>query len=418
MASTYSPLLRLEMIAAGEQAGLWGNTTNSNLGTLLEQAIAGVTFISLPAGTSYTLSAMNGALDEARAAVLVFTGNPGASCAIVVPLLQKVYFLRNATSHTLTAKTSSQVGGVEITAGNTIPVFCDGTNVYPGITPNALGAPTTAGGGATGTWGISITGNARTVTDGVYTTNLTTGPTPANKVPKYNAKGILGVGVEPAGDWSGSSAYAYGFEFGDLGALATSLGTAGAEFWPITARTTLFHNGYVNADGSVRNKVSGNGFGGGVSAMELYSRRIIFAFSGAQPTSAGQLAPLGGTHTFSSDGSATFTGTLTQSSDARLKTNVKPILGAMTKVMKLKGYTFNRTDENQDPNKVHMGLIAQEVQEVVPEVVGDPNDDGYLAVAYQNLVPLLIEALKSQERSITKLQERLRKLEALAHTHG
>ena len=58
MPSTYSPLLRLELIGAGEQSGLWGDTTNKNIGGLLEQAIAGVTTVSLSGGAgNYTLTA-------------------------------------------------------------------------------------------------------------------------------------------------------------------------------------------------------------------------------------------------------------------------------------------------------------------------------------------------------------------------
>ena len=63
--STYSTSLRLELIANGAQVGNWGDTTNNNLGTLLEQAITGVTSITM-LDTDYTLSNLNGTSDEAR----------------------------------------------------------------------------------------------------------------------------------------------------------------------------------------------------------------------------------------------------------------------------------------------------------------------------------------------------------------
>lgn len=414
MSSTYSPLLRLEMIAAGEQAGLWGNTTNGNLGTLLEQAIAGCTFISLTT-TSYTLSALNGASDEARAATLVFTGNPGATATVTVPLLQKCYNVKNASSQSITVKTSSQVGGVTLTAGNSLPMFCDGTDVYPAITPSALGSTALDGTGATGTWPISITGNAGTVTNGVYTTNLTTGANPANKVPKYDANGILGIGTVPVGRWldgaSGGQFYSYGIEFGGLGALSSSSATNGqAEFWSQWPRVSLFFNGYVDDLGQVRNKASGNGYGAGVSALELWDRKARIAFSENRPTSVGQAADIIKKLELDWQGNLEINGTLTQLSDRRLKNNIKTIAGAMDKVMKLRGVTYTRTDF-EDKTRIHMGLVADEVEPVLPEVV-DENDEGYKRVSYQNMVPLLIECIKSQEKSITKLQERCRKLEA------
>jgi len=73
MPSTYSPSLKLELIADGEQPGTWGQTTNTNLGTLLEQAITGVVTIVMT-NADYTLTDLNGLSDEARNAVLVVTG--------------------------------------------------------------------------------------------------------------------------------------------------------------------------------------------------------------------------------------------------------------------------------------------------------------------------------------------------------
>ena len=68
MPSTYSPSLRIELPGSGEQSGVWGTTTNNNLGTLLEQSIAGVQAITMT-DANYTLSNYNGVSDEARKAV-------------------------------------------------------------------------------------------------------------------------------------------------------------------------------------------------------------------------------------------------------------------------------------------------------------------------------------------------------------
>ena len=69
MPSTYSPSLKLELIGNGEQAGVWGTTTNTNLGTLLEQAITGVLPITLTGDV--TLTDYNGLPDQARNGVML-----------------------------------------------------------------------------------------------------------------------------------------------------------------------------------------------------------------------------------------------------------------------------------------------------------------------------------------------------------
>lgn len=149
MASTYSPLLRYELVGSGEQAGVWGNTTNVNLGTLVEQSVAGVTTIDATSlgGTTYTLSALNGAPDEARSMVLSFTGTAASAFTVVVPTSQKLYVVRNATGQTINFKTAAQVTPQAVDTANSTMIFCDGTNVLPGIASPSVGTLTVSGGG-------------------------------------------------------------------------------------------------------------------------------------------------------------------------------------------------------------------------------------------------------------------------------
>lgn len=124
MASTFSPNLRIELIGAGEQAGAWNNTTNTNLGTLIEQAITGVESITV-GGSDVTLTTADGATDQARNMVLILTGSPGASRNIIAPDLDKVYIVRNDTANSHTIKTSSGSVGVSVPAYSSAIVFCD-----------------------------------------------------------------------------------------------------------------------------------------------------------------------------------------------------------------------------------------------------------------------------------------------------
>lgn len=134
MPSTFSPNLRFELIAAGEQVGTWGDTTNRNLGTLIEQAVAGTSTISLP-DADYTLVAAQGVLDQARSAVLVLGGVLTATRNVIAPSVDKVYVVRNNTTggQSIVLKTVSGVG-VTIPNGRSSLVFCDGTDFFGGLT--------------------------------------------------------------------------------------------------------------------------------------------------------------------------------------------------------------------------------------------------------------------------------------------
>ena len=118
----------------------------------------------------------------------------------------------------------------------------------------------------------------------------------------------------------------------------------------------------------------------------------------------------GGTLLFQVDGSgnARATGDVVAyySSDKKLKDNLKPISNSLEKLQKLTGYEFDWNDK-QDTYEGHdVGVVAQEVEEVLPEVVAT-RDSGYKAVKYEKMVPLLIEAIKEQQQQINQLKEKL-----------
>ena len=111
--------------------------------------------------------------------------------------------------------------------------------------------------------------------------------------------------------------------------------------------------------------------------------------------------------TFDDAGSFTATANVTAYSDITLKKNIELILNALDKVLSLRGVTYNRIDIEDEPR--HSGVIAQEVEEVLPEVVMT-DEDGIKSVAYGNMVGLLIEAIKDQQDQINKLKEELEDL--------
>ena len=142
MASTFSPSLKLELIGNGDQSGTWGTTTNTNLGTLLEQAITGVQAITM-VNANYTLSDLNGVSDEARNAVLVVGGTNSAIRNIIAPSVNKTYIIANNTigGYAILIKTSAGAG-LSIANGSTQTVYCDGTEFYAASFPSTGGTIT------------------------------------------------------------------------------------------------------------------------------------------------------------------------------------------------------------------------------------------------------------------------------------
>jgi len=130
MSSTYSTNLALELMGAGDQAGNWGSTTNTNLGTLIEQAISGYTTQACTGGTD-TLTMTNGASATARNMFIELTGTGGGT--LVVPgtspnANKKLYFIYNNTSSAITVKVSGQTG-VSVPAAAKIVLVSNGTDI-------------------------------------------------------------------------------------------------------------------------------------------------------------------------------------------------------------------------------------------------------------------------------------------------
>ena len=101
------------------------------------------------------------------------------------------------------------------------------------------------------------------------------------------------------------------------------------------------------------------------------------------------------------------------SSDISLKDNIRPIESAIFKVKQIRGVTFDWNEKSGkiEQEKGHdVGLIAQEVEKVLPEVV-QIREDGIKAVAYEKVVPLLVEAIKEQQTLIEDLSNRIKTLE-------
>jgi hypothetical protein len=187
MSSSYSPDLRIELIGTGDQAGVWGSTTNNNLAYVLEQSIAGYVSVSV-ISSGQALTYLNGgtataADNQSVHASLALTTTTGANFAVYAPPASKQYTIYNASSYVATIYNSTVIGnitaagtGVAIPAGKTMTVWSDGTNftqqnthlISPTIASPTLTTPTMSAPTITG---VSV---APTAATGNNTTQLAT----------------------------------------------------------------------------------------------------------------------------------------------------------------------------------------------------------------------------------------------------
>ena len=224
MSSTYSPDLRIELIGPGEQPGVWNTTTNTNLGTLIEDAISGYILVSVTSANQ-ALTASNGAADQSRNATVALATTTTADFAVYAPPSPKQYVIYNTTAYVATVYNSTVLGnttaaglGVAVAAGKKVAMFSDGTNFRPidtagfsGVLPivnggtgsstatgsgltvlqtsptlitPALGTPTAlVGTNITGTAaGLSIGGNAATATSATSATSATNATNAVNLI--------------------------------------------------------------------------------------------------------------------------------------------------------------------------------------------------------------------------------------------
>ena len=135
MPSTYSPL-KIELIATGEQSGTWGNTTNTNLGTALEEAITGSADVTFASGNvTVTLTDVN-TTQTARNLRLNLTGTTAGARQLILGSgcqIEKLYLVNNGCADAITVKNTSGTG-IAVPAGASMFVYNNGTNVVDAVT--------------------------------------------------------------------------------------------------------------------------------------------------------------------------------------------------------------------------------------------------------------------------------------------
>jgi len=263
-------------------------------------------------------------------------------------------------------------------------------------------------------------GTGVSVTNGAGTISLAIGQ--AVGVGSSVQFGSLGVGIAAsgiAGEVKATGFVGFGTSITQLNAGNIATGTLAVARGGTALATTPTNGQLLIGNGTaytLANITGGTGVTvtNGAGSISLAIGQALATGSSAQFGSLGVGTPASGT---SGEIRATNDVTAYYSSDMRLKTNIKPIVDALSKVSRLNGVTFDWTQDFIDRSggedgyfvrRNDVGVIAQEVEEVLPEVVANRND-GYKAVKYDRIVALLIEAIKDLSEKVDILSSKVEK---------
>jgi hypothetical protein len=138
MVSSYTDNLRLTLQGTGDNPNTWGEILNTVI-TLVGEAIAGVEDVTITGSSDVTLTTTNGTPDQARNATLVLKGTLGANINLILPAVEKQYFIRGAWSgaYTVTAKISGSSTSLVINSGDKKVVYTDGVDIFE-MVPEAI----------------------------------------------------------------------------------------------------------------------------------------------------------------------------------------------------------------------------------------------------------------------------------------
>ena len=355
MASTYSSNFKLEKMATGANANTWGTNTNNNL-DVLDAFGAGYLSKSVAGSANITLTTANAdPAAEASNRVIELTGALTGAISVFIPATESHYtFFNNTTgSHALKiSATGHDANGIAITQGAKTSVYCDGASDY-----NVEISSTTDLGSQTGTLPAVSGANLTSLN----ASNLGSGTVPNARL-DAQLQDVAGLAVTNGG-----------FIVGDGANFVLETGA--------TARTSI---GLGTSDDVQFND------------MQVDSLGVATAASGT----SGEIR-------------ATNDITAFYSSDVALKENIHNISSPMEKVQNLNGVLFDWKQEFIDSKggedgyfvrKTDVGVIAQDVEKVLPEVVGT-RPDGVKAVKYDRLCALLIECVKDLQLQVNDLKK-------------
>ena len=360
MASTFSDRLKLELMETGANANTWGTNTNNNL-DVIDAFSAGYLAKSVAGSSNITLTTAN-ASDTAEASnkTIELTGALTGDIVVFIPAVESQYTFFNNTSgsQTLTiAATGHTANGIVITQGAKSTVFCDGSANFN----VEISSSTDAGALDSGTLADARFPATLPAASGANLTNLNASNVASGTLPNARLDAQLQ----------------------DVAGLAVTDG------------------GFIVGDGS--NFVLETGATARASLSLDTANDVQFDSLGVATAASGTSGEIRATNDI----------TAFYSSDVSLKENIHNISSPMDKVQNLNGVLFDWKQSFIDSKggedgyfmrKTDVGVIAQDVEKVLPEVVGT-RPDGVKAVKYDRLCALLIECVKDLQLQVNDLKK-------------
>ena len=406
MASSYSSDLKFELQVTGENPGTWGDKTNNNF-NVVQQAVAGYEEVNVASG-DVTLVMSNAAVSNARNMSIKFTGTLAANRTVNMPAsIEKFFNIIDGTDHagyTLTFKVTSQTGFL-LCEGNHYVCHSNGTDIVKDQETRYWRVVSAA---------ETIQAGAQLLVDtssGAVTITLPASPAAGDEVTFLDSENTFDSNnLTVARNSSNINGAASNLVVANERAAFTLVYSGDATVgWQFKNRDQSLHSGsdmlldsggdiILDADGAdVIFKDAGTEVGRFTNSSTDFvmqsatsDKDIIFKGNDGGSTITALTLDM------SAAGAATFNNDVTAFSDERLKDNIETIDSALDKVTNMRGVTFDRDGRRGT------GVIAQEMQKVMPEVVHDEGE--YMSVAYGNLVGVLIEAVKELKAEIEELK--------------
>ena len=482
MASTYTANVGIEKIGAGEQAGTWGSTTNTNF-DIVDRAINGVGAINLGSAATYNLTTSDGTLSEGHYKVLVFSSANSSGTTVKIGgtddyTQDKIFYIVNSSGYTLTfsqgvwngsdsgravevannagaiiyadgggsgaivkqlqtlVNTNTISGDLEFDVSGDIILDADGNDVkiqngagadevtitLADDTAFTIATPGDCTIDAVGDIVLDADGNDVNIKNGAGgdTLNLTLADDANFTLTAPGDCTIDAVG-DIVLDADGNDIQIKNGGGGDTATI--TLADDAAFTLAAPGDTTLDIVGDLNIDVDGGDIVFKDG-GTTAGSLDIATADTIKFKAGTTEemrlTTSGLAIEngiyVGDASTAPTDNEVRAQGDITafHSSDRRLKENITPITDALNKVSKINGVEFDWTDEHIEKRggedgyfvrKHDVGVIAQEVLEVLPEVVRE-REDNTLAVDYERMVALLIEAVKDLKKEVEELKQK------------
>jgi hypothetical protein len=451
MASTYSTNLKIDLMGTGDQDGTWGTVTNTNLGTLIEQAISGYVTQAITdgSGANTTITIPDGTTGVARNMFIEMTGAlTFSTTSLIVPANKKLYFIYNNTTggFAVTVKVSGQTG-VSVPNGRKVILVSNGTDIVEAH--NAISGNATVGGtlvvtGATTASsfsgaGTGLTGTAASLTAGSATTSaaLTNGGTLNTP-----ASGTLTncTGLPIVAGTTGTLSVARGgtgvtTSTGSGNVVLSTSPTLVTPALGTPASGTLTNTTGLPIDAGTTGTLPVNRGGSGVTTSTgsgsvvlntnpdldepfiknrgaSYPEAAAYMGVGANAIGFGWSSP----NAYVSIDNAV-SGVFFTVSDYRIKKDVKDFTSdaaSTIKNIRVVDYEMLELDGTQSPDKAgvrRVGVIAHEIQALIPDAASGTKDavnaDGsphYQSVNYDAVVPYLIKTIQELTARIEKLE--------------